>query len=108
MGTLLAFVIVCAEILVLAGHRPEIERPVSNARPAVGTSASGAVFCIAQMVALPPSNVGTADHLVGDRTRYLFRLRKARAKAVRDGRVVVEAIGPTSPRDARSGFGPKS
>jgi APA family basic amino acid/polyamine antiporter len=93
MGTLLAFVIVCAGILVLRRTSPEIERPFRT--PGLPwVPLLGAGFCIAQMAALPAQTwerlvVWLAIGLV-----VYFAYGKRRAKAVRDGRVVVKALGP--------------
>ena len=93
MGTLLAFVIVCAGILVLRRTSPEVERPFRT--PGLPwVPLLGAGFCITQMVALP---VQTWERLVIWLALGLvvyFAYGKRRAKAVRDGRVVVEALGP--------------
>lgn len=52
IGTLLAFVLVCAGVLVLRHTRPEINRPFRT--PAVWfTCIMGILICLAQMVALP-------------------------------------------------------
>jgi basic amino acid/polyamine antiporter, APA family len=53
IGTLLAFVIVCASVLVLRKTRPEIHRPFRTPwMPYVPIL--GAAICLAQMVSLPP------------------------------------------------------
>jgi APA family basic amino acid/polyamine antiporter len=52
IGTLLAFVLVCAGVLVLRYTNPEIERPFKA--PAVHlTALLGILICLSQMVALP-------------------------------------------------------
>jgi APA family basic amino acid/polyamine antiporter len=52
IGTLLAFVLVCAGVLVLRQTRPDIPRPFRT--PAVWfTCTMGILICLAQMVALP-------------------------------------------------------
>ena len=93
MGTLLAFVIVCAGILVLRRTSPDIERPFRT--PGLPwVPLLGAVFCIAQMVALPPQTWERLIVWLAIGLLIYFAYGKRRAKAVRDGRVVVEAIGP--------------
>lgn len=93
MGTLLAFVIVCAGILVLRRTSPELERPFRT--PGLPwVPLLGAVFCIAQMVALPPQTWERLVIWLAIGLLIYFAYGKRRAKAVRDGRVVVEAIGP--------------
>jgi APA family basic amino acid/polyamine antiporter len=93
MGTLLAFVIVCAGILVLRRTSPEIERPFRT--PGLPwVPILGALFCIAQMVALPPQTWERLIIWLVIGLLIYFAYGKRRARAVRDGRIVVEAIGP--------------
>ncbi|MDD4193571.1 MAG: amino acid permease C-terminal domain-containing protein, partial [Mangrovibacterium sp.] len=52
IGTLLAFVIVCASVLILRIKKPEIHRPFKTPwMPFVPLM--GVAICLAQMVALP-------------------------------------------------------
>ncbi len=54
MGTLLAFVLVCIGILILRRTSPEIPRPFRT--PGIPyVPILGAVFCLVQMVSLPPA-----------------------------------------------------
>jgi APA family basic amino acid/polyamine antiporter len=93
MGTLLAFVIVCAGILVLRRTSPEIERPFRT--PGLPwVPILGALFCIAQMVALPPQTWERLIIWLVIGLLIYFAYGKRRARAVRDGRIVVEVIGP--------------
>jgi len=93
MGTLLAFVIVCAGILVLRRSAPEIERPFRT--PGLPwVPLLGAGFCIAQMVALPPQTWERLIIWLAIGLLIYFAYGKRRAKAVRDGRVVVAPLGP--------------
>ncbi len=93
MGTLLAFVIVCAGILVLRKTSPEIERPFRT--PGLPwVPLLGAGFCIAQMVALPPQTWERLVIWLAVGLVIYFAYGKRRAKAMRDGRVVVETVGP--------------
>jgi APA family basic amino acid/polyamine antiporter len=53
IGTLFAFVLVCAGVLVLRHTHPEIKRPF-RAPAAPFVCSMGILICLAQMVALPP------------------------------------------------------
>jgi APA family basic amino acid/polyamine antiporter len=93
MGTLLAFVIVCAGILVLRRTSPEIDRPFRT--PGLPwVPLLGAGFCVAQMLALPPETWERLIIWLAIGLVIYFAYGKRRAKAVRDRRVAVEALGP--------------
>jgi APA family basic amino acid/polyamine antiporter len=53
IGTLLAFVLVCAGVLVLRYTQPDVPRPF-RAPAALFTCTMGILVCLAQMLALPP------------------------------------------------------
>ena len=93
MGTLLAFVIVCAGVLVLRRISPEIERPFRT--PGLPwVPLLGAGFCIAQMVALPLKTWERLAIWLAIGLVIYFAYGKRRAQAVREGRVEVKALGP--------------
>jgi APA family basic amino acid/polyamine antiporter len=93
MGTLLAFVLVCIGILVLRKTSPEIERPFRT--PGLPwVPILGALFCLAQMASLPPETWERLVIWLAIGLVIYFGYGKRRAKAVREGRVVVEALGP--------------
>jgi basic amino acid/polyamine antiporter, APA family len=93
MGTLLAFVIVCAGVLVLRRISPEIERPFRT--PGLPwVPLLGAGFCIAQMGALPLKTWERLAIWLAIGLVIYFAYGKRRAQAVREGRVEVTAVGP--------------
>ena len=74
IGTLLAFVIVCAAVLIMRRTHPEVHRPF---RAPLGSIVPilGILCCLVLMFSLPVANWMRLVGLAGDRPGDLFQLR---------------------------------
>ncbi len=82
IGTLLAFVIVCAAVLIMRKKYPDAERPFRC--PWVPfVPVLGVLSCLMLMFSLPVGELVAALRLAAHRLRHLLRLRKKHSDAWR-------------------------
>ena len=87
VGTLFAFVIVCAAVLILRYRSPEIERPFrAPALPLV--AALGILVNGGLMFSLGPRQLDSPDRLAGDRAGDLLRLQPISHQARPQARIL--------------------
>jgi len=85
IGTLLAFVIVCAAVLIMRRRGPEAERPFRC--PLVPlVPVLGIVFCLVWRFSLPAGKLAALDTLVATRLCGLLRLRQVSQRVGPDAR----------------------
>ena len=89
IGTLFAFALVCAGVLVLRIKEPDRPRPFKV--PFVWVIAPlGVAACLFIMVGLPYAGLGAVRHLAGHRRRPLRRLRLQAQQAAQERIAVIE------------------
>ena len=80
IGTLLAFVLVCAGVWILRSTRPDLDRPFKTPlMPFVPIM--GILCCFGLMMTLPGRHLAAPDRLADHRLRDLLRLRQAEQRA---------------------------